>query len=194
MDRSFAVYVQGRFIIYNNLNKFMETPPNNNNDEDNVRQHSAVLNVIGSGEKPMLTFDRDIASGSRPVSNLIEAVACASLGNELMLLGLQQNKKLNDKEAFDYAMVSTHPGLLHTDLHNGQGWLMDIFEPIGVAIMGISEEECGYHQASILAYTATKAPVNSLTYVDSLMQARLKSKELQKEEDEHLDWLWKLLN
>jgi len=174
LDRGFAIMVLGRYIVYRNMDKFLNP------------KSSRVLNVAIGG-MCLGGFNRQLASGEKNVTNLLGALKLMAIGNELMELGLQEKGKL-----FGLPYVTTHPGLLKTDLHRGQGFLFDLLEIIMVAVMGISENDCGVRQASILA--STKLHPGSLSYVDEHMYGRKMPNQLQIEADKHLNWLWSFLN
>lgn len=185
LDKSFAVAVMGRYILYRNMEKFL-SPPIYAEDDSQLSLCPRVLNVIASGDLPLAKLDRSIASGQRTVSSLIETVAQISVGNELMIIGVSEKPS-----AAGYTMVSTHPGLLSTDLHRGQGWVFDMLEQILVTIMGISDEECGLRQASILASPALHQ--GSLSYIDSELRGRLRSVALQRDAEDNTPWLMTFL-
>jgi len=97
----------------------------------------------------VLSVDRKLIEGRKNVESLIEGMISFSIGNELMIRLLGENDK--EGKFIKFARVSTHPGLLRTDLHRNQGLVMDILEGAIVYLAGISEEDCGVRQASILA-------------------------------------------
>ncbi len=66
-----------------------------------------------------------------------------------------------------------------------------MFEDIVVRLAGISEEDCGLNQASILA--SPKLHKGKLSYVDDHMKGRVRSLELQQSMDRDLEFLWTLL-
>lgn len=179
IEKSFAIAVVGRYLIYRNVNKFLR---NDENDSKIPR----VLNVLASGMDPPGNnlIDRDLITGKRNVNNLLEALLTMGVGNELMLDRLNKDNP--------YTMVSTHPGFLKTDLHRGQGLAFDVLEWILIALAGVSEEECGQRQASILA--SDKLHVGGISLVDNAGTGRLKSSSLNMLIDEHGDWLWTFLN
>ena len=75
-----------------------------------------MLNVLASGNEPFLGYDRALAAGQRNVTGLIEAIMTWCLSAEMMLIGLGRH---NERHGLTY--VTTHPGLLATDLHDHQG-------------------------------------------------------------------------
>ena len=175
-DQSFFIGVVGRFIIYRNMHRFLR--------DNNPR----ILNVLAAGEKPMTHLDRELASGKRNPTSLLDDLSNIALANDIMLIGLQEkDSNISGKTT----VVSTHPGLLKTDLHRGQGLWFDIVEWLSVSLAGISEEDCGLRQASILA--ADKLHEGKLSYVDMFMNGRKRSAQLQAEVDENVDWVWSLL-
>jgi len=175
-DKSFAIAVLGRFIIYKNMHRFMSS------------KGARVLNVLASGMKKVSPLDRELASGNRTVSTLFEGMFTFSLGNELMQIALEE--KLQQLSKNRITMVSTHPGILKTDLHRGQGLWLDALEFIVVSLIGVSEEDCGIKQASILV--SKQLHENHLSYVDQFSIGRLASDSLLEQKEEHLEWLWSM--
>lgn len=176
-DKSFAIAVLGRYIIYANMHRFL------------VKKNARVLNVLASGQGKVHPLDRALASGDKEVSTLFEGMFTFSLGNELMQIGLEEKDQILKKN--HVTMVSTFPGLLKTDLHRGQGLWLDVLEFVMVSLIGISEEDCGVKQASILV--SNKLHENSLSYVDQFSIGRLASADLLHEKEKNLDWLWSML-
>lgn len=179
LDKSFAIAVVGRFLMYRNMHRFMN---------DNAR----ILNVMASGEKlPANVFDQDVASGKRNVTSLLDAMMNFGVGNEIMMDSLFRYDE-NYANGKQYTMVSTHPGMLKTDLHRGQGVIFDIIETILVGLIGRSEEETGIRQSSILV--SDKLHQFGLTFVDLFGYGRIrdpKSKEFVIEKNR--EWLWSFL-
>lgn len=178
IDRSVAVAVVGRSIVYRRMDEFM-----------NVGNSPRVLNVLAAGLSPPVSdlsrfFDRDVIAGRRNVSSVFEAMLTFGLSSELLM------DKLNSQKP-SYTMVSTHPGFLKTDLHRGQGWKFDALEAALVTLMGVSEDECGMRQASILA--SDRLREGGLSLVDFIGVGRTKSPQLQRLIDDHGDWLWSFL-
>jgi len=179
LDKSFAIGVVGRFLVYRNMHRFM-------------KGKARVLNVMASGHKaPVDMFDEDIATGDRNVTSLIEAMMTFGIGNEIMIESLfKYDKNYVDEKKF--TMVSTHPGILSTDLHRGQGWAFDIFEYILVHyLVGISEEEAGVRQSSILV--SEKLHPSGLTLVDHLGHARVYDPVMSELIEQKRDWMWSFL-
>jgi hypothetical protein len=174
LDKSFFIAVVGRFLLYRNMHRFLQ--PN-----------ARVLNVLAAGMEVPIPFDRELAEGSKTVSNLPQALSQFTHGNDLMLIGMDER----DPNIQQFTRVSTHPGVLHTDLHLGQSWWFDVAMTILVALMGVSEEECGVRQASILC--SDLLGNGSLSFVDEYMIGRKCSKSLQSQVENHLDWLWSML-
>lgn len=175
-DQSYFIGVIGRFIIYRNMHKFLRG------------DNSHVLNVLAAGAKPMAPLDRELASGQRVPTSLMDDISTISLANDIMLIGLEvKDLNISGKTT----LVSTHPGFLKTDLHRGQGLFFDVVEWIMVSLVGISEEDCGVRQASIL--TSDKLHEGNLSYVDMFLKGRERSSQLQAEVDENLEWMWSLL-
>ena len=130
IHKSFAIAVIGRFLIYRNMYRFMNPD-------------SRILNVLASGSKlpTVRMFHKDVATGKRNVSSLIDAIMNFAVGNEIMIDSLfKRDTYFRGKKMF--TMVSTHPGMIKTDLHNGQGLAFSILEDIMVKLIGITEHTC----------------------------------------------------
>lgn len=202
LEKCFAVGVVGRFIVCSQMHRFMRTVSaqavGGGTDDSPPPAVVVMMNVMTGGDLPFKPFDRDIATGKKPPSNLIEALACVSLGNEVMQIMLESYLRDIRGDLQGVTMVSTHPGLLKTELHRGQGMVFDAVESLGVFLVGVSEEEAGVRHASILAAAATGGgeagrghlPEGKLSYVDSELWGRQRSAQLQKEYDEQHTWLW----
>jgi hypothetical protein len=176
LEKGHFVAVVGRYMLYRRLGELL-TP-----------ERGRVLNVAVAG-MAYLSFDRALASGAKAPASLQGTILNWATANDLMLIGLARE---DEHGAFARATrATTHPGLLVTDLHRGQGWLMDVLEPLIVAIAGISEQEAGERQASVLVSPSLRPA--ALTYVSDDLQARLPSPSLLALADEHLDWLMALI-
>lgn len=173
IDLCFAIAVVGRYIVYKNMARFMKS-------DDPVR----VLNVLASGERSVVPLDRVLASGKRDPLSLFESAMAFSTGNEVMLKLIESHPSLDNLNA---TLVSTHPGFLKTDLHVGQGLLFDIAEDVVMSLAGISIEDCGLQQASILA--SPKLWHGQLSYVSSDMRGRQASAALEAVVEKDLPWL-----
>jgi hypothetical protein len=171
IDLPFAVAVVGRYIIYQNMARFMKS-------DHPVR----VLNVLASGMRSVFPLDATLASGKRDPSSLFDSIMTFSTGNELMLKLIE-----SDPKYVNATLVSTHPGILKMDLHAGQGFFFDIAEHVSVALAGISIEDCGIRQASILA--SPKLLHDQLSYVSSNMRGRQPSATLETEIQKATPWL-----
>mmetsp|Transcript_12619 Transcript_12619/g.19465 ORF Transcript_12619/g.19465 Transcript_12619/m.19465 type:complete len:355 (-) Transcript_12619:57-1121(-) len=179
LDKSFAIAVVGRFLVYRNAHLFMN-------------RHARIVNILAAGEKlPIDLFDREIASGERDVTGLFEAMITFAIGNEIMMDGLYtHDDHFASKDYF--TMVSTHPGLLKTDLHRGQGFLFDMLETAMVSIAGTTEEEVGVLQSSILV--SKQLHLNGLSFVDSFGYGRVHDVKTKSFIEENSSWLWKMLS
>ena len=104
-------------MIYKSIDKFLHI------DKPDTR----ILNVLASGMKPFsfVNIENNIFSGNQNVTSFISAIFHFSMGNEMMQIGLQDNKL-----QYDITRVSTHPGLLKTDLHRGRGVVFDVIEDV----------------------------------------------------------------
>lgn len=177
LEKGFAIAVVGRHLLYRAAASFMK-----------MDASTRFLNVAASGNLPY-PFDRELAAAKRAPTGLIEGIMVWSNGIEMDQIGLQD---FYDKRAPAPTRVTTFPGLLATDLHRGQGALFDAFEALAVKLMGISEEDCGMQQASILA--SPKLHAGQLTTVDGDMVGRVTSPELREMVKEHQEWLYKLID
>jgi NAD(P)-dependent dehydrogenase (short-subunit alcohol dehydrogenase family) len=175
LDKTFGVAVVGRFIIQQNVDKFMDVKS----------KSTRILNVFAPGMN-VYNMDCDLASGKKTVTGLIEALYFLSAAFEILQAGLEDKGK-----HAGITRVTTHPGFLKTDLHRGQGWLFDLMETIMYWFRGITEEECGTNQASILA--SSKLHEGKLSIVDEGMSGRIRSESLNKEVSQKFDFLLKLL-
>ena len=175
LERSFGITVIGRYLIYNNAELFLK--PNT----------GRILNVLASG-MDSYPFDRDLASGKRIDGSLFSFVMNFACGNEMMQLGLGQRNSFYSK----LTRVSSHPGILKTDLHRGQGWLMDVIEGIIFKFVGFTEEEAGIRQASLLA--SNLLVEGRINYVDEFMKGRLLGSKMSVTVNDHLDWLMELID
>ena len=175
IDKCFAIAVVGRYIVYKNAHRF--TMPG-----------ARFLNVLASGERlPVELFDRSIVR-DRPSSSLFENMMTFACGNEMMMEGLfRRSSYFADSNV---VFASTHPGLLKTDLHRGQGFWFDIFETVVVAVLGRTEEDSGHHQSSVLVSDRLRPGLN---FVDSLGYGRIRDQNLNELIESNLDWLWNLL-
>jgi NAD(P)-dependent dehydrogenase (short-subunit alcohol dehydrogenase family) len=178
IDECFFIGVVGRYIVYKNMARFM-----NVSDDPTKNENVRVLNVMASGEMPVYTLPKDLASGKRDAKSLFESIMTFATGNELMLRILEEDVNAS----LGTTRVSTHPGLLKTDLHRGQGWLLDLAEFVGVMLKGISIEHCGQTQASILA--SPLLPKQEQSYVCSDMHGRLMHPNLIALQQTHQAWL-----
>ena len=180
LDKSYAIAVVGRFLIYRNMHRFMK---------DNTR----ILNVLASGEKlpsvAMSKFDKDVALGKRNVTSLFDAMMNFAIGNEIMIDALFKLDKHYQEKKF--TMVSTHPGLLKTDLHRGQGWVLDLVEGVMVLLAGRTEEDAGIRQSSILV--SEKLHPFKLNLVDQFQYGRIHDPALLQLIEMNQDWLWQFL-
>jgi len=174
IDKCFAIAVVGRYIVYKNAYRF--TMPG-----------ARFLNVLASGERlPVDLFDRSIVR-DRPSSSLLESMMTFACGNEMMMEGLFRRSPYFVDSTVVFA--STHPGLLKTDLHRGQGFLFDVLETVAVAVLGRTEEDSGHHQASVLVSDKLRPGLN---FVDSLGYGRLRDPKMSELIESNLDWLWNL--
>jgi NAD(P)-dependent dehydrogenase (short-subunit alcohol dehydrogenase family) len=177
VDKSFGIAALGRFMMYRNMHRFMKA-------------NARILNVLASGDKlPVQMWDKDLALGKKNVSGLVEGILNFALANEIMIDSLY---KFDDNfSTGTFTMVSTHPGMLKTDLHRGQGLAFDIIEGVMVALIGVSEETAGVRQASNLI--ADKLHKNELSFVDQFGYGRLRDQGSINFISENAEWLWSLL-
>ena len=201
VEKTFGIGVVGRFLLFRKAHIFMKHP--NGSDDDHDGAHSPmILNVCAAGANMPRSFDRKLVR-SLGYSHMFN-IANFAIGNELMLHKLVEvfNKGNSDGTPFNIPVITTHPGFLRTDLHRGQGLLMDLAEFIMVHFMGCSEEECGRREVSILCAIGNKrderrrnsVPSSSLlTIVDNFGYGRLINDRMARDLRENGDWLWELL-
>jgi NAD(P)-dependent dehydrogenase (short-subunit alcohol dehydrogenase family) len=176
LEKAYAIAVVGRFLLYRNMHHFLKMP------------HGRALNILASGTYIPMWIDRGMANGTKDPYALADALINFNTAHEVMLVGLD-HRDSNIQNAI--TRVSTHPGVIVTELHQGQGWMTDVAMHLGELLLGISVEECGIRQASILASDALAH--GKLSYVDPFMIGRKQSGALQKQVQHHLDWLWETL-
>lgn len=187
IEKSFAIGVVGRFLLYRKAHAFMKKPDNNDNESP------MILNVCASGGNMHIGFDRKLAQ-SLAFPHMLNIVNFA-IGNELSLHKLVQKRKTGNSDGtpFRIPIITTHPGYLKTDLHRGQGILLDVAETIMVHFMGCTEEECGRRQVSLLCAIGSKEQPSPLTIVDNFGYGRRINSGTEYDLKEHGDWLWDLL-
>jgi len=173
LEKGHAIAVVGRYMLYRHMDLFL-------------KEGARVLNVAAAGEQHA-NFDKELLTGQRNATSLWEAVLNWAGIVEMVQIGIQESGDFHKT-----TRVSTHPGLLSTELHVGQGWIMDMAEPVLVGLMGISEDDCGLRQASILA--SPRLHKENLTLVDEDMIGRLHSTGFQTNVGKHLPWVMSWLN
>lgn len=172
LERAFAIAVVGRFLIYREMGSFL-------------KQNGQILNVLASGMQFPYFLDRKIASGEQRPNFFIQVLLNFNTAHELMLLGFEQRAGFVGESM---RFVSTHPGVIATELHVGQGHASQMLFRLFEWALGISEEECGRRQASILA--SAKLYKGNVSYVDMFGTGRLRSSSLEAVAKEHLEWLY----
>lgn len=95
-----------------------------------------------------------MTKGTKEPKTLPPAMIHFCTAHEIMMIGLDQR----DGTVHKFTRVSTHPGVVDTGLHSGQGWFVDKVVGLGERLLAISVEECGLRQASILAADAVVYP------------------------------------
>lgn len=169
LNLPFAIAVVGRYIVYQNMDHFMK-------NASSVR----VMNVLAPGmHVPILA--KDMAEGKRDAKNLAECILTFGNANDIMFQNLEMNA----------TRVNTHPGVIMTDLFHGQGWWFGIIAHVAVALAGVSIEECGLRQASILA--SDKLHSGQLSYVGEHMVGLLPNEQAKSFAKEHTEWVKSLL-
>jgi NAD(P)-dependent dehydrogenase (short-subunit alcohol dehydrogenase family) len=192
VEKSFGIGVVGRFLLYHKAHTFMkqqQQPTEGNNNSP------IILNVCASGGTLPRKFNRELVR-SLGYSHMFNIINFA-IGNELMLRKLVEEDNYDGKK-FDIPVITTHPGFLKTDLHRGQGILMDIAEGVLVHFLESTEEECGRRQISILCALANNDKLRRnrrsfLSMVDNFGQGRLINRNTEQDLNEHGNWLWNLL-
>lgn len=192
VEKSFGIAVVGRFLLYHSAHTFMKQQPTDRSNNNNHR--TIILNVCASGGNFPRKFNRELVR-SLGYSHMFNIMNFA-IGNELMLRKLVEEDNYDGKK-FDLPVITTHPGYLKTDLHRGQGILMDIAEGVLIHFLGSTEEECGRRQVSILCALACnkfrRSRRSLLSMVDNFGQGRLINKNTEQDLNEHGNWLWNLL-
>jgi len=178
-ERSFGIAVVGRFLLYRNLHWLLKP------------QGGRVLNILASGAVVPYSLDRDMAMGKIHPTNLATAIINFNTAHEIMLVGLDERDTTIQHELHQVVRVSTHPGAVASDLHRGQSLFVHLAVNLGSLLLGISEEECGLRQASILI--SDKLTPGRQQYADPFGIGRTRSVSLQKQVDLHLDWVWSFL-
>jgi len=197
VEKAFGIGVVGRFLLYRNAHTFMKRRNGDDSSSDSGSQYSPViLNVCAAGGTMPFGFDRTLVRSL--ASNHMNNIVNFAIGNELMLHKLVEEEKGNsDGSRFDIPIITTHPGFLQTDLHRGQGIILDIAETILVHFMGCTEEECGRREVSLLCAIGSKEkkPSSSslLTIIDNFGFGRLINSRMDQDLKEHGAWLWTLL-
>ena len=180
------------------------------------------MNVCSGGELPLIrndnSLDHDLITGKRDPSSLFDAMLDFACGNDIMLTLLQEEDNKDSTSTnnnhYNNVYVSTHPGHLRTELHNGQGLIFDVIERIVTFFTGISIETAGIRQASILATVKPKQPKAGgssssssssskqqqvqqqlhWSYVSQDMKGRLMATKLKDLIDAESTWLLNLLH
>lgn len=168
----FFVTTVGRYIILKSMDSFMKI-------SDQIR----ILNVMASGTGPRRGLPKDLVEGKRDAKHTLESMLAFRNGNDLMQL------KFNAET--NATRVSTHPGLLQTDLHRGQGSKFDWLEKLIIGHFGLPIDECGRRQASILA--SDRLHAGKLNYVSFDMVGRLPSPSLSTLAKNYMAWFDDLL-
>ena len=173
LEKSLAIAVVGRFLLYRNMLQGLVDP-----------HQGRVLNILASGMQIPYFLQRDMIAGVQRPTNFPQAIINMNTAHELMLIGLQQQALLGPS----MRMVSTHPGILASELHKGQGWAWQAFFWLAKAVLGMSEQACGVQQASILA--SNQLPTGQVSYVDMFGVGRKRTTLLQPLVEQHLEWLF----
>eukprot|EP00008_Paramoeba_atlantica_P014198 CAMPEP_0201485626 /NCGR_PEP_ID=MMETSP0151_2-20130828/9719_1 /ASSEMBLY_ACC=CAM_ASM_000257 /TAXON_ID=200890 /ORGANISM="Paramoeba atlantica, Strain 621/1 / CCAP 1560/9" /LENGTH=297 /DNA_ID=CAMNT_0047869847 /DNA_START=555 /DNA_END=1449 /DNA_ORIENTATION=+ len=173
VDKVFAIDVLGRYFLYREADKFM-------------KKSARFLDVLAPAESYSGDLDREIMSGSKDVTSLFTGITQFCLAAEIMLAGVTEQFQR------DRTVISINPGLIKTELHQGQGFLFDLLRPIIYFFMAISLEESGQRIASILA--SPMVHQEGITYVDNNLNARTRCPALQEMTDKHGSWLMSFLD
>ena len=114
-EKSYAIAVIGRYLLYRHMRQYMTT------------QNPRVLNILASGMQIPYLLDRSMATphGKLPRS-LPQAMIHFNTAHELMLMGLEQRGLVPPNMCF----ISTHPGVIVTELHRGQGRIMQYIKQL----------------------------------------------------------------
>lgn len=173
-EKSFAIAVIGRYLLYRHMAEYMT-------NSDNRR----VLNILASGMQVPYALDRSLATrhGDKSPWCLPQAMIQTNTAHELMLMGLEQR----DLIPSDTTFVSTHPGVIATELHRGQGVFTQALMHLAEVLLGISLEQCGQNQASILL--SSRLTRGRVSYVDAFRMTRQRPASLTRLEEGY-EWLW----
>jgi NAD(P)-dependent dehydrogenase (short-subunit alcohol dehydrogenase family) len=198
VEKSFGIGVVGRFLLYRKAHLFMKSPNNYTQQGGSAHCSPMILNVCASGSEMGIGFDRKLVRclAGFNMFNIVNF----GIGNELMLHMLVQNDN-SDGTPFSIPVITTHPGFLKTDLHRGQGLLMDVAEAVMIHFMGCTEEECGRREVSLLCAIGNKrrriknssSSLSLLTIVDNFGYGRLMNGRTETDLKDHGDWLWEML-
>ncbi len=194
IEKAFAIGVLGRLLLFRAAHTFMKKPA------EDPSYSPMILNVMAAGTSIGFPFDRALVQSLHGFH--LFNIGNFAVGNEILLHKLTTKEdgskggQNSDGTPFAIPIITTHPGFLKTDLHRGQGLLMDIGEAISVHFMGSTEEVCGQREVSLLCavgekYSFEKASL--LTIVDNFGYGRLMNNDIKRDLNEHGDWLWDLL-
>lgn len=173
LEKNHAITVVGRYMLYRYMNLYL-------------KEGARVLHVLGAGSR-VHKFDRDVLEGKRNISSIFECLFSTNAAAELVQLGLQRSGQFHNT-----TRVNTHPGLIITELHLKQGWLFDSLITFLAMFSGMSEDESGIREASILA--SPRLHPGGLSYVDDNLIGRVAGEALERSAAENLPSLMAWIN
>ena len=194
IEKSFAIGALGRLFLFRGAHTFMKKPA------EDPSHSPMILNVMAAGTNLGMPFDRDLVQSLHGFH--LFNIGNFAVGNEILLHKLTTRQdgskggQNSDGTPFAIPIITTHPGFLKTDLHRGQGFLMDIAEAVSMHFMGSTEEVCGKREVSLLCAVGEKYIENKaslLTIVDNFGYGRFMNNDIKRDVKEHGDWLWDLL-
>jgi len=172
LEKSIATISLGRYILFKEIESLLA--------DDDPR----IGNVMLGASRTVGEFERDVVMGKKNVTGLYHGLAHMHWTNELVLMDLA--KRIND----NVHIACLYPGLVGTELHNGQSRIMELLEPIIISIYGVSEYECGRRMSSVLA--SPKLLKKKLSYFDENNNAKIKG--VTEEEKKEEEWFIKFLD
>jgi len=154
LEKVVATGVLGRYVIFKHCHEFLQ--PN-----------ARILNVAYLGTEPKLDkLDRDYISGAKKPESLPHSAMNCTLICDLMALEFANRWKDNN-----FTVIGTAPGWISTDLHSGQGFLLDkIVFPLLDSLVAEPLANISLQYTNILASPKIN---KKLTYIDTRYLPRL---------------------
>uniref|UniRef100_A0A6B2LCK9 Uncharacterized protein n=1 Tax=Arcella intermedia TaxID=1963864 RepID=A0A6B2LCK9_9EUKA len=171
IEKSFAVNVVGRFVLFQTCTEFLSPK-------------AQILNVLNSAHHPLIELDKELITGQKNFTQFTQILFTSSLVNDLVLLKLSEKWK---EEGLQLRLMGNAPGWVKTDLHVNQGTLIQSLVPLLDYIAGVPEEKVGINHATILGYPWG---LENPYLVDEFMIVRSPSPKLLEIANQHKDWVW----